>query len=409
MCRIACFCCVLCSLLLTLFASIDATAQQRAHSARAFVQSPHVLAMGNAAAAFPSAQSVLFYNPAHLLHLPAGRAPIVMVGFNGSLSPNFPGQWDFYRERLQPALNDGLDALGEAQRQALYGETLRLGRHRIFAGGDVLLPSFLLNRGRYGFGGGLFAASELRYLAEASGAGAPAVDFVSQADFMAVAAGALDLSEQILPGLTAGLAVKYTQRYVILKNKRLDQLDDSENYYVLGGGALGADLGLHYVVRAAPLPGAFHVGAVLYDALGGHAGYSFKGYYTRNAPDDPATLAAETALARERLRRRPSYRVGVAYTTPPDGPLARTGVALDYLHDPGLAPGNAAADHLRLGVQLGLSRDLALRAGLNRSRPSVGAGLRLPFATFDYAYHHVRERGLPHGWNHTLQVTLGSF
>lgn len=389
-----------------------ATAQERAHSARAAVQSPHALAMGNAAAAFPSLQSVFFYNPAHLVNLTQKRAPIVLLGFNGSASRNFAAQLDFYNNELEPALDAGLESLGAAEQQALFEETMRLGQRRTFAGGDLLLPSVAMRRGNVGFGGGLFATTELRYLTEASSSEVPVVDLVTQADIMALAAGAVDLSDAGLPGLSLGVTAKYTQRYLVLKNKPLNELDGgNENFYMLGSGALGADVGLHYRTPAGLMPGRLHLAAVLYDAVGSAFDYKFSGYYAKNTPeDDPRTIEAEERLAQERLALDRSYRLGAAYTLPQRGPLAGSGIAVDYLQDPGLTTGEALSDHLRLGAQLTLSSTLALRGGLNRGKPTVGGGLRLAdFVLLDYAYHNVQERGLPPGWTHTVQLTFGSF
>ena len=103
-------------------------------------------------------------------------------------------------------------------------------------------------------------------------------------------------------------------------------------------------------------------------------------------------------------------RLGAAFTLPARGALAGTGIAIDYLQDPGLTTGDDLSDHLRLGGQLAIDRAVVLRAGLNRGKPTGGIGLRLMQSmAIDYAYHHVQERGLPPGWTHTVQITLGSF
>lgn len=382
-------------------------AQAPRYSARAQMQAPQALAMGNTAVALPSPRTTLFYNPAHLTHLRHRRAPVVLLGLQAAFSPNISDQLAFYNDRLEPALDAGLETLSDAERAALYTDAVRLGQRRTFAGGTALLPSFVMDRGRYGVGGGIFVDGRLHYRVLDTGE-APTLDFGSRVDAMVVAAGALDLAALGLPGLSAGLTARYTQRYVTLKNQPFPALDDAENLYVLGSDALGFDVGIHY---AAPLAsrGTLHLGAALYDAVGTGFSYGFRTYYVKNGARDEATLRAEEALAEQRLRLRRSYRAGAAYATPPLGGLPGAVLTVDYFYHPSLATGPALADHLRAGAALHLLPEVTLRAGLNQGRAAAGATLALPLVTLDYAYHHVQLLGLPGGWTHTVQVALGSF
>ena len=394
------------ALILVLCPADLAHAQEPAYSARAQVRSPKVLAMGDAGVALPSRQSVHFYNPAHLTHLGADLAPVTLIGARVAFSPNFADQRAFYNDRLEPALVEGLGAMPEAERLALYQDALALGQDRTFAGGTVLLPSFALNRGSYGVGGGLFVDGRLHYrIAEGSGE-APIVDFISRADFMAVGAGALDLGRFGFDGLSAGLTARYTQRYLTLKNEPLTNLDDDENLYALGSGALGLDLGLHYATRPSRA-GQLHAGGALYDALGSDFSYPFRSYYAKNSAMDEATLRAEQALAEDRLRLRRSYRLGLAYTSPRLGPLEGFNLAADYLDEPGLT--DDLDDRLRLGAELRLTPEVALRTGFSQGEASFGAGFAFSLLRLDYAYHYVAHDGLPGGFTHVVQLALGSF
>ena len=397
-----------CCLLAT--ATLPAGAQSRTYSARSWVQSPHAQAMGGAAVAFPNPQAVFFYNPAHVLQMPVSRSPIVMLGINGSFSDNAWSQYDFFRDRLQPALATGLSNLEPSAQRTLLEEATEHGGQRTFAGGDLLLPSFALNRKTYGFGGGLFATTEARYLIDAADPNAPVLDFFSQIDLMVVATGALDMTKFGFPGLSAGLSGTYTQRFLLLKNKPIKVIGEDENYHVLGGNALGMDLGVNYRLPLS-LPGDVYVGGVLYDALSTPFNYQFRRFYTKNNPDgDPTTLEAELTLAEERLPFKRTYRLGAAYQSPFfEGAVRSLGVAVDYVGDPGLAGDRGLASHYRLGMQMELGERIALRGGLRGGQPTFGGGLHLDFMQMDYAYYHMQEPGLPEGWHHTIQITLGSF
>ena len=71
------------------------TATAQAPGTSTLVPSPQALGMGGAAAAYPTARTALFYNPAHLTRIKVTRAPVTMLGFSVSLSNNFSEQLDF--------------------------------------------------------------------------------------------------------------------------------------------------------------------------------------------------------------------------------------------------------------------------------------------------------------------------
>ncbi|HMB93566.1 MAG TPA: hypothetical protein VKP65_22120, partial [Rhodothermales bacterium] len=119
---------------------------------------------------------------------------------------------------------------------------------------------------------------------------------------------------------------------------------------------------------------------------------------------------AELTLAEERLPFKRTYRLGAAYQSPFfEGTVRSLGVAVDYVGDPGLAKDNGLVAHYRLGVQMELGEMIALRSGIRGGHPTFGGGLHFDFVQIDYAYYNIDEPGLPGGWHHTIQITLGSF
>ena len=216
-------------------------AQHRTLGTRTFVPSSQALGMGGAAAAYPTPRTALFYNPAHLAKLNISRAPLTMLGGSISISNNFSKQINFYNDRLQPAIDAGLDNLEDSEEQLLYDEVFRLGGAPTVFKGEILLPSFVLSRESHGYGGGLFTHSEWAYNVEDAGAGVPSIDFTSLVDFMAVASFGTDFSMVGFKGLSAGVTAKYAQRFLTLKVKPVDAIDDDESFYVLGSSAAVAD------------------------------------------------------------------------------------------------------------------------------------------------------------------------
>lgn len=391
-----------------------ARAQSHTHTARAFVQAPRALGMGDAVAALPHKSTAFFHNPAHLARVAPLRPHTNFFGAGATVSTNVFKQYAFYRNDLDPAIERGFENMSSSELEALYDEALRLGRQRTQLAGDVLLPSVMLQAGGFGLGGGLFLHGSTNHHFRSGGGGVPVVDLVGRLDAMALGTGAVDLSPFGVKGLSVGLTTKFTQRYLTVKRKPLDALDEDEGLHLFTGGSLGADLGLLYEPDFVPLPGRLTAGLALYDAVATDFGYTYRRVLTDGDAEDEALIAEETALANEDYGLHRSYRVGLAYTLPKlAGPLFETGVAIDYIGYSNPRVEQSALAHLHLGAEARLMSLLVLRTGLNQGYPTFGVGLdRLGFLSVEYAFYGVEEGRQPGQiarWNHTLQFTLGLF
>ena len=409
------------ALFLLTFLAPPARGQSYSQTARAFVQEPAALGMGDAGVAFPTETTAFFYNPAHLTAAASPKPRVQILGVRGALSTNLFEQVAFYRDDLEPAIDRGFGNLEDDELEALYDEARRLGRRRAFAGADVLLPNVTMRLGPLGVGAGLFAHSLVRYRFEDAGAGAPAVNFAAQGDLTGLASGAWDLSPLSAGGLSLGLTAKVARRYLSVKDKSLDAIDEDEDIHLLKADALGLDVGFRYTVDL-PLPGRLHAGLAVFDAASTGFDYAYDRTLVENGRDETSGAAAqeetrliaqEEALANERYALHPSYRAGLAYTAPSFlGLFGETGLALDYLGYKQPRVEQSFLAHLRLGMQVRVGRLLAVRAGLSQGYPTAGAGLELGFARLDYAFYGFEEGRLPGqvpSYNHTLRLAFGLF
>lgn len=401
-------------LLLALAVSVprSAEAQSYGQTARAFVQAPVALGMGDAAVAVPRAATAFFYNPAHLTAVASPGLGLSYVGTRGALSTNVFEQVAFYADRLDPALEQNLD-LPSDELEALYDDALRLGRTRSYVHGDALLPSVVTEVGGLGVGLAFFSHTGVQYRFFDAGDGVPVVDLIGRADVIMAGAVALDAARVGLRGLSVGLAPKVTRRYATVKQQRIDALQADENLYLLRAHSVGLDIGVRYRPGFVPLPGRLEVGLAVYDLLARPFRYRYvRVLNNADATREPAVIAREEAYAGDVLALSTTFRLGAAYTMPlTGGVLETTTLALDYVHfvDPLIE--QTPITRLRLGAETQVTRRLAFRLGLSQGYTTVGAGLRLGLLRIDYAFYGFEEGRLPGqvpNWNHTLQIALSA-
>ncbi len=384
--------------------------------ARPFVPSLEARAMGGAVAAVPSAETAFFYNPAHLAHA-EGRLRLTVLGAGVGLSQTVNEAWAYWKDDLQPAVEEGLGEIRENDPErldALYDEAFEIGRRPTVVRLSAYGPSFSAPVAPgWTAGAGLFGHATTRLQFSDAGARVPYVDLFSQADVIVPLAAAMRIPGAPVP-LAVGATASYTRRYLTAKSALVESLDpDEEHLYVLTGSTLALDLGVHAQdvgVRGLDLGGA------VYGLLGG--GFTYR-YGSRidltgeGGPDDAAEIEALEARFNERSGA-PTLRLGAAYRVPlPENvaPLGLT-VAADYVSASSSEYGQAVGAHLRLGAAVDLGKRLAFRTGLSQGRPSVGASLTLPGIRLDYAFFGVedgRTAGQLPRSNHALQLRFGRF
>ena len=367
--------------------------------------------MGDAVAAVPATQTAFFYNPAHFAYIPPMRPIINAVGVRTTFNSGVADQVVFYRDELEPAIDNGLSELRAEQLAELYQKTLDMGRERAFINVAVPGPSLMFRMFGLGVGAGVFGNSYASYTYTDAGDGVPQFNMVGLADIIVVAGAAKDLSSIGLKRATVGLTFKYIQRRLTTKVKPIDTIGRDEPYHVLSASGLSADLGVQYELGKLPvLPGRFYLAGALYD----FATHPFDFSYDRTLAGTPNTVVAarESALANENYAMFTSYRVGVGYVLPSFlGIFKESGIAIDYVGSAGPLIEQDVLSRLHVGAQVHVPF-LSLRAGLNQGYPSVGAGIAFGFIRVDYAYFGY-EQGESFGdlpaWNHTLEVRLGLF
>lgn len=398
-------------------AASPVVAQNPLQNGRSVVASPAVLGMGDAAAAFPTNGSSFFYNPAHVVRT-TGFFPRFQLGLQGRGSNNLRNYYDFVKDDLEPAIDEGIANLTEDEIDTLRARALAATQERGYAMAEVP-AAFAMRIGPVAFGIGGFVHAEGRLRALPSSGDLPIVEASVLRDVSAIGTAAVDASLFGMNGLAVGVNARVTRRALAIKEKDLDTWGDDEQLYLHEATAVGVDIGVLYDLPV-PLPGKLTAGAAFYDVVGGTFDYAYKDRYvcgslrlscnySGTAPS-PALIAGEDALARQRFGVSPSYRVGVAYTVPSlFGLLSETGVALDYIgySDP-LWSEQSFISHLSLGAQARLARIVALRAGLNQGYLTAGGGVKLGPLALDYTFYGFEQgedRNRDASWQH--QVSLG--
>ncbi len=393
--------------LLFIIIASPVAAQQALPSTRSFVPLPQALGMGDAAVALPTQQSAFFYNPAHAAH---SKFHLTIAGLRLSASSTVPDQISFFKNELQPAIDEGIENLDSERLKDLYDQTLAIGRQTTFLNLDVLAPSAGFHLGPVGVGLGVFGSSTITYRFPDGGGGLPLVHITAMADAMAVGTAGLSLSKFGVSGLSVGLTGKYTQRYASFKSKPLDVIQPDEAFHLLVANRTSVDLGFLYDLPfLSKIPGKIKLGLSLYDIAG--SDFSFEHDQTLQGEADEATIANDIVAANEFFGVQPSFRFGVGYTLPklPGGLLDESGFTIDYVGNQSPNFDQAFFAHLRMGAQIRV-KVLSVRAGLNQGYPTFGGGLSLGFIDLDYAYYGTEQGRYPGqlpSWHHTLQLRLG--
>lgn len=404
-CRIATGCVGLAIVTVLAMGPTVALAQNPSQTSRAFVPSPRVLAMGDAGVAFPSRETVFFYNPAHLTRVASVRPRITLIGLRGTLSTNLLDQLAFFEDELQPALSEGVDSTNTDQVRELYDAALAMGRRQTILAGDVVLPSVMVRIGEVNLGAGAFGHSTLNYQLEDAGAGIPLLDFSAVGDLLFIGSASVDLGTVGIDGLAAGISGKMVQRWLTMKNKPLDAFGSGEHLLLFKASAVGFDVGLLYDAEFVPLPGDFSMGFAAYDVLGSDFDYA---YLKSMGTAEPSSrfVTEEEESVNALFSVAPSYRLGAAYMLP--GMLRNTGFTLDYVWYASPHTAQSAPAHLHVGgqAQFGFAR---IRAGLNSGYTTVGGGLDFGVIAFDYAFYGIEQGRFPGqlpSWNHAAQLTV---
>lgn len=383
--------------------------QALSQDARAAVPSPVRLAQGDAYTASPSRETALFGNPAHLSYLGLGL-PKVNLALVGGLGGNVRETWDFYRDTLEPAIEEGLDEIRRTdpdRLERIYNEALRIGgSQKTLAGGAELSGTFTI--AGVGVGAGVAGTTSTRARMFNGGAGVPFLDLYTQADVLVPVAASYRLDGPMLAALAAvpgapssvafGAQGTFVRRYVTAKAGPVDTFDpDGEKLYVLAGSGMLVDLGL----QAADVGvDGLDLGLTLHNAFGSPIGLTFHRSVAlvgdENAPDDAAEIAATEARFADRGAGS-AVRAGLAYRlplppTPGLGAAAR--VMLDYTSASTSEFEQSFQAGLRLGAEVSVMRMLQLRTGISQGMPSFGIGIAPPGVRLDYATHGVEDGAL---------------
>lgn len=392
--------------------------QSRLHQHRAYVASPQVLGMGNAGVAVSHPQSAFFYNPAHLTR--AGDQ-LLLGGAQAQFSTDVIDQARFFANRLEPALDQGLETLSNEELRALYDDALDLGYRPTTINGTGLLPAFVWETAPVGAGLGFFSYSDLTYRFSDAGLGIPLLELVGRTDLVARAGTGVRLDALGLPGFAVGLTGHLTRRFLTFEDTPLDAIDAGEEILLLKGTSLGLDVGLLYEVPAPA--GALTLGAAVYDLHATAFDYAFHGTL-EDWPlfgnvialdsDAPSTQQIDRAVRRaeERFGPSTSYRLGVAYRIQGASALPDAVVTVDYLGQEDTPADRSFLTHVHLGGEVQPLPGVALRAGVSQGYLTAGVGFELGIVRADYAFHgveHGRYPGQIPSYQHTVQLLLTLF
>lgn len=387
--------------------------------ARPTVRAFEARAMGDAVAAVADPETAFFYNPAHLARL-ARPYRFTVAGAAASLSTGITAKYAFWRDELEPAVEEGLDVIRETDHprlEALYHDALDVGRRQDVGRVTAYGPAFQARVSAAGWegavGGGLFGTGAARLRFTDAGAGVPHLDFYGQADVIVPVAAAVRVPRT---PLAVGLAASYTRRRVTAKDALVETLDPArEHLYVLSASAVTVDAGVH---AAGVLPG-LDLGGAVYGLLGGGFTYRYDGDLidlTGRGGDADLAEVADLEARFNRRAARPAWRLGAAYHVPLPAEVAPVldgvTVAADYVSASTSEFEQPVGAHLRTGVRVAVNPALSVRTGLRQGYPSFGTTLTLPGVQFDYAFFGIedgRTAGQLGRYNHHLRLRFGLF
>jgi len=353
------------------------------------------LASGGAFAASPTQDSPFFGNPAHLAHSP--MFGFTLVGASAGAGGNFRETYDFIRNELEPAFDQGIEDIRENDPErldSLYSSALRVGRSQKTADIAVLAPSLRLRTGPVAVGVGAFGRAVSRARILDAGAGLPAVDAYAQGDVLIPAVVAARI-----PGapfdLSLGASATYLQRRITAKSEVLDAIDpDNEKVHLLKGQTVRLAAGAY--VRNVIVPG-IDLGVSVTD-IGGNVELERERSVAIGSddmtPDDDAEIAALVTRFEER-GAQPVVRVGAAYSVPlpPMSGLLIKDIrfAADYTTASTSSFDQSFQAGIRAGATATFASFLNLRAGVSQGMPSAGAGLHTKVAQLDVATYGVED------------------
>ena len=386
----------------------DLFAQNFTQNTRSFVGSPVYLGMGGAGVALPKRESAFFYNPAGGREVLGNKAMrFTILGLKAGTGVNTTDIANFYKDRVQPAIDEGIEMLSDQKQEALYDDALELFRRNdgVSSELNLYLPAFAIRLGeKAALNLGVFSDSKGLVQVTDGGAGVPQVNLFVHGDLIGIGGASIDIS----PEFSAGANAKYTYRNVVVKDKPLDGFSSDESIYALSTGGLSADVGLLY--RPKRIQG-FRVGATVYDVVsGGLADFSSADAKLVQGDEDVAELNRNIAQATLRPSGL-SYRLGIGYVRDFSKALGvSAAVDLEGYQYPMVE--QSFGSKLYFGGEVWLLGFLQVRGGFGQGYASFGGGLDLGGMTLDYAYYGIetgRLSGLAPRYSHMLQLVLGNW
>lgn len=385
--------------------------------ARPYVRAFEARAMGDAVAAVPDPETAFFYNPAHLAAL-ARPFRFTVAGAGASISTGVSEKYAYWRDELEPAVEEGLEEIRETdypRLEALYHGALDVGRRqdvgRVTAYGPALQARVSAAGWQGAVGGGVFGTGSARLRFSDDGAGVPYLDFYGQADVIVPVTAAARIPNT---PLSVGLTASYAHRRLTAKGALVETLDaEREHLYVLSGSTVAVDAG---VQATEVLPG-LDLGGAVYGLLGRGFTYRYRGERIDLTGHGGADDLAEVADLEARFNGRaasPTWRVGAAYRVPlPVGAMFDgVTVAADYVSASTSEFEQPVEGHLRAGVRVAVTPVLSLRTGLRQGYLSFGTTLTLPGVQLDYAFFGIEDGRVPGQlgrYNHNLRLRFGLF